>query len=151
MNPLLMALVGVSLAIPVQASEITSVFVMHDSERAAVDFDWSGAPTSVLDLATARQIDAQMSESFNQHLAVTQSMSKEQLQQVVTKRMQVLVHSGQMDDWMAQYRAWGNELAKSSQYRLTKAPAIVFNDSYTVYGVSSLKAAVELFYQASDQ
>ena len=151
MNPLLMALVGVSLAIPVQAIEITSVFVLHDSERAAVELDWSGAPTSVLDLATARQIDAQMSESFNQHLAVTQSMSQEQLQQVVTERMQVLVHSGQMDDWMAQYRAWGNELAKSSQYRLTKAPAIVFNDSYTVYGVSSLKAAVELFYQASDQ
>ena len=151
MNPLLMALVGVSLAIPVQAIEITSVFVLHDSERAAVELDWSGAPTSALDLATARQIDAQMSESFNQHLAVTQSMSQEQLQQVVTERMQVLVHSGQMDDWMAQYRAWGNELAKSSQYRLTKAPAIVFNDSYTVYGVSSLKAAVELFYQASDQ
>ena len=151
MNPLLMALVGVALTIPVQASEITSVFVMHDSERAAVDVDWSGAPTSVLDLATARQIDAQMSESFNQHLGVTQSMSQEQLQQVVTKRMQALVHSGQMDDWMAQYRAWGNELAKSSQYRLTKAPAIVFNDRYTVYGVTSLKAAVELYYQASDQ
>jgi hypothetical protein len=151
MNSLHIALVGVSLAIPVQASEITSVFVMHDSDRAAVDLDWSGVPTSVLDLATARQIDEQMSESFNQHLAVTQSMPQEQLQQVVTERMQVLVHSGQMEGWMAQYRAWGNELAKSSQYRLTKAPAIVFNDRYTVYGVSSLKAAVELFYQASAQ
>lgn len=135
----------------VSASEITSVFVMHDSERAAVTLDWSGTPVSVLDLAKARQIDHQMSASFNQQISLSESMKDDQLQRAVSERMQALVASGQMDQWMDQYRAWGNELAKSSQYRLTKAPAIVFNEAFTVYGVSSLKVAVNLYYEAIEK
>lgn len=149
---LLLATLGVSTA---QASEpIQTILVVQDSEKAPVAedlYDHSGVELYMVDLARKRQLDAQMTQLLEHQFAFDAKAMRPEMMDDPAFKEQIqagfseFAKTDQFTQLQAEYRRALEPYSKLAMLQVEKVPAIIINERWTIYGESSLAAAVTTY------
>lgn len=149
MKQLILGLSMASLASLAAAEDIRSVKVWFDSEKAPVYDDYRFAPGTdlqVFDLATSRNAN----ETLNQQILDQGVQYGSNLAENVQIAQTALEHYRQTPEYEAhveEMKSVGAAVHEAIKYNITKVPAVLFNENYTVIGETSLADAVRIFHQ----
>jgi hypothetical protein len=135
------------LASAVAQADQVGVLVFHDSERAPVLDDlYSHQNLSIrfIDLAKGRQLSERMTEQVNSR--IPDNLSQAEVEAYLQQAYQGFANSPEMQEHMEAYRQFGSEVMLGVEHQIGRAPAIIFNEQYVIYGDGSLASAVRTYW-----
>ena len=120
-----------------------------DSEKAQVLDDYRFAPGTdiqVFDMATSRTAN----ETLNQQIldqGVQFGSNLDENVQIAQAALERYRQTPEYEAHIEEMKSVGAAVHEAIKYNITKVPAVVFNENYTVIGESSLADAVRIFHR----
>jgi hypothetical protein len=147
MKKTVLILVGILVSHVVLAETIHTVKIWHDSKLAPVMKDYrfsQDIELDVFDLGIKKEADQKINEAL-QARGLSYTENSEQNMTVVTEALHAFLETDAYKEIEKEFKYLGVALQFAMEYRIEKVPAIVFNDRYTVLGISSLAEAVSIY------
>lgn len=147
-NPLLM-MAPVFLASAVTQADTIRVLVFHDSDLAPVLNDLrthSNVDITFIDIAEGRHMSDRLTRRLDADIQAAGVQNEAEAQTVIENSFNRYAQTAEFKNEMDNFNAFGNRLLKGVQHQIGKAPAIIFNDQYVIYGEPSLSRAVKTYW-----
>lgn len=133
------------------AAEIESIMVVHDAAKDPVRLDYrtNQFDVQVLDLGYGTALDEKLTAAVTAGMRIPDNITEaeeDQFEEEVNARFSEYAQSQEFRIIQAEMMAWGEQVAQLAALQITKAPAIVINGTYVVYGERSVNNAVETYY-----
>jgi len=135
------------LASAVAQADQVNVLVFHDSERAPVVDDLhshQNLSIRFIDLAKGRQLSERMTEQMNRR--IPDNLSEQEAEAYLQQAFQDYANTGELEQHMDAYRQFGSEVMLGVEHQIGRAPAIIFDEQYVIYGDASLASAVRTYW-----
>jgi len=147
MKKTVLILVGILVSHVVLAEKIHTVKIWHDSKLAPVMKDYrfsQDIELDVFDLGIKKEADQKINEAL-QARGLSYTENPEQNMTIATEALHTFLETDVYKEIEKEFKYLGVALQFAMEYRIEKVPAIVFNDRYTVLGISSLAEAVSIY------
>jgi len=133
------------------AADIESIMVVHDAAKDPVRLDYRAnqIDIQVLDLSYGSVMDEKLTEAVTAGMQIPESIAEgdeSRIEEELGARFSEYAQSAEYREMQAEMMAWGEKIAQLATLQITKAPAIVINGTYVVYGERSVTDAVETYY-----
>lgn len=133
------------------AADIESIMVVHDAAKDPVRLDYrsNDVVVQVLDLGYGTALDEKLTAAVTAGMRIPENITEaeqDRFEDEVNARFSEYAQSDEFRSMQAEMMAWGEQVAQLATLQITKAPAIVINGSYVVYGERSVLGAVETYH-----
>lgn len=147
MKKIVLILAGIWVSQNALAEKIHTVKIWHDSKLAPVMNDYrfsQDIELDVFDLGVKKQADQKINEAL-QARGLSYTENSKQNMTIATEALHAYLETDAYKEIEKEFKYLGVALQFAMEYRIEKVPAIVFNDRYTVLGISSLAEAVSIY------
>jgi len=133
------------------AADIESIMVVHDAIKDPVRLDYRSnyIDVQVLDLSYGAALDEKLTAAVTAGIRIPDNITEaeeDRFEDEVNARFSEYAQTDEFRTMQSEMMAWGEKIAQLATLQITRAPAIVINGSYVVYGERSVTNAVETYY-----
>ncbi len=119
--------------------------VVFTNNSTTVDFDTDIDSVIVFNLDAKDAINDTLTNKIHERVKKNHPGEVTNMTEVYREEFQEFMATSEWSGIQEAYRVAGSGLAKAAKLNVEKIPAIVFNNQHVIYGVTSLKEAINIY------